>query len=457
MNRAFLAALFSGCLILTSGCSGLIQQSQGEDPSKKEQKTSESNSDEEKESFANLEIPSQLEDLRIREGAGKYGGKQYDLNNIRPALDKLPKDLSSEELFQRLLKLMAEDYRPSVHFFENYDPSIIDIEDGPGEIRNLQVPKEEEVNIVVLLDSSGSMAAKVKGGKKMDLAKESVRDFVSNMPQGANVSLQVYGHKGSNSKKDKKISCESTEEIYPLGEYKEKAFKKALKPVKPAGWTPLAASMEKAKQTLESHQGDHVQNIIYVVSDGVETCDGDPVQAAENLHESNIKAVVNMIGFDVDDEGQKALKNVADAGGGSYKTVDSEVGLAEYFEAEYSRLYDEWGEWASDHYDKAQVIGSNKYDELQSRGSDLYHLAQMESKHLYDAVNYLKEERDYEYNVISDVKSSIYDRKKAIQGYTSDSRRSLQEEVSDNRREIQDQVTNKRRSKQDEILDQKNN
>lgn len=56
------------------------------------------------------------------------------------------------------------------------------------------------------------------------------------------------------------------------------------------------------------------QNIIYVVSDGIETCDGDSAKEAKELHDSNIKAVVNIIGFDVDSAGQKQLLSVAEAG-----------------------------------------------------------------------------------------------------------------------------------------------
>ncbi|UTI44515.1 hypothetical protein NKG37_05715 [Niallia sp. RD1] len=64
-----------------------------------------------------------------------------------------------------------------------------------------------------------------------------------------------------------------------------------------------------------------------MVSDGVETCDGDPVTAAKQLQNQSIKAKVNIIGFDVDNEGQKQLKQVADSGGGEYVTVNDPADL----------------------------------------------------------------------------------------------------------------------------------
>jgi len=48
---------------------------------------------------------------------------------------------------------------------------------------------------------------------------------------------------------------------------------------------------------LESKGAENAKNVVYVVSDGIETCGGDPVKAAEELHTSNIKAVVNISGL----------------------------------------------------------------------------------------------------------------------------------------------------------------
>jgi Ca-activated chloride channel homolog len=81
---------------------------------------------------------------------------------------------------------------------------------------------------------------------------------------------------------------------------------------------PLAASIAAAEKDLQGKEGN---NVVYIVSDGIETCDGNPVEAAKKLHESNIKAEVNIIGFDVDNKGQQQLKAVAEAGGGEFQSV----------------------------------------------------------------------------------------------------------------------------------------
>ncbi|SMO94476.1 vWA domain-containing protein [Melghirimyces algeriensis] len=443
--------LLSILLIFHSGCSLLNPSAE---TGKKETSSKKADSEKKETSVQLDKLPSELEDLKhLREGPGRYGADKYDLNKIRPALNKIPKNISADQLYERLLKLVAEDYRTMIHSMETFDTSIIDVAEGPEGIRKLKVPDSQEVNIMILLDSSGSMADKVKGGVKMDLAKKAVKNFSSNMPQGANVSLLVYGHKGSNAKADKETSCASMEEVYPLGPYKTKTFQNSLDRFHPTGWTPLAGAMKEAKEKLSSHVGSNVQNIVYVVSDGVETCDGDPVKAAEELNESNMEAVVNIIGFDVDNDGQKALQEVADAGGGNYQTVGSKVDLKEYFEGEYDRLYDQWGDWASDHYDKAKYVASVKYDRLDQMKSDLYRQAEEEKHYLYDATEYLEEERDFDYDLISDVQSQIFDRRDTIQSYSIDRRDELQDEVIDKRDSIQEQVMNKRDSEQDVLSD----
>ncbi|MCS1352676.1 VWA domain-containing protein [Mechercharimyces sp. CAU 1602] len=450
MNRRVVLLVLVFILILSSGCSTLFQttgkQSEQENVNSSEKKSDSASSH--SETPPQIKVPTRLEDIELLAGPGSHSD-QYDLNKVRVELDQWSKDLSSAQLYSKLLRLVGEDYRRSFHFFQNYDTSVTELDASPDSMKKIKVPAGQQVNVVILLDSSGSMAEKVEGGKKMDLAKKAVHNFISNMPQGANVSLQLYGHKGSNNEADKKVSCAGVEEVYPLGEYQEDSFQTALDKAKPTGYTPLAGSMESAKNTLSSHLGGaNVQNIIYVVSDGVETCDGDPVKIAEELNQSGIQAVVNILGFDVDDKGQQALQKVADAGGGEYQTVDTDVEMKEYFEGQFRLLYDKWEKWADDQYNKAEYYASIKLDEVEQEADALLELINKEHYQLMNAAEYLEEERDFDYNVISSTKSKLYDRESQIKGWTYDARDYVQSEVRENRDEIQDYVRNQRDSEQ---------
>jgi Ca-activated chloride channel family protein len=57
---------------------------------------------------------------------------------------------------------------------------------------------------------------------------------------------------------------------------------------------------------------------IILVSDGRETCEGDPCALVKELKESGIKFVMHVIGLDVTGEDRKQLQCIAEAGAGTY-------------------------------------------------------------------------------------------------------------------------------------------
>ena len=103
----------------------------------------------------------------------------------------------------------------------------------------------------------------------------------------------------------------------------------------------------RCQKDLPRHAGEGVQNIVYVVSDGEETCGGDPVKEAKELHNSDMKAIINVIGFDVSNAEQRALKEVAREGGGSYKSASSAKELEDQLQKERRQLMNELNEWTS--------------------------------------------------------------------------------------------------------------
>lgn len=283
--------------------------------------------------------PTEPEEMVAR-GPGEHYEKVKDLEG--DALDKevskitkdFPRDMNSEDAYNRIIAGFAADHQPAFQELEDFDITFEEVAAYEKYKENGETEKKGPLNVVILLDASGSMAAEVSGTDKMTAAKEALKKFAGGLPEDANVMLRVYGHKGSNDDKDKKLSCESSEVMYPLGAYDAGAFQQSLSKFKPTGWTPLAASIEAAEKDLQGKEGN---NVVYIVSDGIETCDGNPVEAAKKLHESNIQAEVNIIGFDVDHEGQQQLKAVAEAGGGEFQSVSTQKELFDGVESNWSK------------------------------------------------------------------------------------------------------------------------
>ncbi|MBT2638878.1 DUF1194 domain-containing protein [Bacillus sp. ISL-39] len=128
--------------------------------------------------------------------------------------------------------------------------------------------------------------------------------------------------------------------------YDKGSLSQALSKFKPAGWTPLAQAITEAQKDLSQYKGDGNKNILYIVSDGIETCGGNPVAAAKSLKESGIAPVVNIIGIDLAGKDQQQLQEIAKAAGGSYANVKSQQQLRdEFFKTVEESL--KWLNWSN--------------------------------------------------------------------------------------------------------------
>ncbi|MBY0124369.1 VWA domain-containing protein [Bacillus sp. S/N-304-OC-R1] len=318
--------------------------------------------------LAELPEPTLTETEFIHASKGIYAGKKYEnlseeekskiLNIFKelPALGETPSDQEIELYWRKALSLFHEDY-PSPE--DVLDKVAIEALGNPNFDDEENIFKEQ-LNVQILLDSSGSMGKIIDGKTMMNIAKDSIKEFAASLPEGANIALRVYGHKGSGSNQDKEISCKSNELVYELGTYDADVLKNSLNQIKPAGWTPLAKAIEEAKKDLSSYKSDNNTNIIYIVSDGVETCGGDPVTEAKKLAESDIQPIVNVIGFDLDAEGQQQLKDVAAASKGIYSDARNGQELKKELQRAET-MARKWEEWKTDAINN---VNSNKYDQF---------------------------------------------------------------------------------------------
>ncbi|MDG2534358.1 VWA domain-containing protein [Sphingomonas sp. HITSZ_GF] len=182
-------------------------------------------------------------------------------------------------------------------------------------------PSIAPVRVVVAIDGSGSMAGRIGGQTKLDLAREAATRFVDGLPASVEAALLVFGQQGDNSEAGKARSCAAVDLIAPLSTDRA-ALGAAVSRVKAVGWTPLAAGLAKAEALLAGSSTEGEQ-VIYIVSDGEETCGGDPVAAARRINSGRTRAVINIIGFGLPSSEAAALKSVSDAGGGSFVNVSS--------------------------------------------------------------------------------------------------------------------------------------
>jgi len=168
--------------------------------------------------------------------------------------------------------------------------------------------KNQEGNMMFILDASGSMWGQVEGKAKITIAKEVLVGLIENLPEGLNVGLVAYGHR-------RKGDCKDVEELVPLGALDKQNLIKKIKALSPKGKTPITLSVKKTAEKLKTLEDE---TTVILVSDGKETCEGDPCALVKELRESGVRFVMHVIGFDVTAEERKQLECIAGAGGGTY-------------------------------------------------------------------------------------------------------------------------------------------
>lgn len=168
-------------------------------------------------------------------------------------------------------------------------------------------------DILFIFDASGSMWGQVKGKNKISIAKEVLSDLVQGLKANPNVGLVAYGHR-------KKGDCKDVEELAPLAPLNKEKIISLIKDINPKGKTPITLSVKMSADLVKDRKKE---TTIILISDGIETCGGDPCELVKELKKAGIKFVMHVIGFDVQKEAADQLACMAKAGGGEYFSADN--------------------------------------------------------------------------------------------------------------------------------------
>lgn len=171
--------------------------------------------------------------------------------------------------------------------------------------------------VLFVVDASGSMQKQMPSGKtKWQEAVLAFQKSFKDLPKGTKGGLRVFGHRENQIDKDK--SCLDSELVHSLAQINASTKNPAeyLNSLSPKGYTPLSFSLEKAKEDFDLSIEE--PKAIIVLSDGEETCGGDPAAVAKKLHEAGIQLKIFTIGFDVDERTKAQLQAIAQNGGGKY-------------------------------------------------------------------------------------------------------------------------------------------
>lgn len=175
-----------------------------------------------------------------------------------------------------------------------------------------------ERNVEIVLDASNSMWGRMQDLTKLDVAQQALHQLVSSLPPDLRIGLRAYGH----GHRHELRQCEDSELLVPLRPGSREAIRKAIAGLEPRGQTPLAHSLEQVARDFDGLRGERA---VVLVTDGLESCGGDPVAAASRLQKDGALPV-HVIGFGLAgeaDEDAASLRAIAKASGGRFLSARS--------------------------------------------------------------------------------------------------------------------------------------
>lgn len=144
------------------------------------------------------------------------------------------------------------------------------------------VPKT--TRILFILDASGSMLEQWEGKNRMNVAKDVLSKLVDSLQFQKNLELglRVYGHQY----KKKYNNCTDTKLEVAFKPNNHQTIKQKLKDIKPQGTTLISYSLEQSGKDFPVDA--NARNIIILITDGIESCGGDPCKLAHALSTKHI-------------------------------------------------------------------------------------------------------------------------------------------------------------------------
>jgi hypothetical protein len=186
--------------------------------------------------------------------------------------------------------------------------------DGDGDV-------SQAAAVELILDASGSMLQKLDGRRRIDIARDAIAGLIQrDLAPGTPTALRVFGHRQADA-------CD-TELLLPLAPLDRVMASATVRGIeaKNLAKTPIADSLAAVASDLAGHRG---AAIVILVTDGEETCDGDPAAEIGKLRQLGFEVTLNIVGFAIDEYAlQREFQRWAALAGGAYLEATDAASLA---------------------------------------------------------------------------------------------------------------------------------
>lgn len=168
-------------------------------------------------------------------------------------------------------------------------------------------PVVKATRILFVFDASRSMSSRLQDATRMDGAKNLFYRFIDSLGKNRNIqfALRMYGHTVKYPPGD----CRDSKLVVPFGASNLELIKQKVTEAKPTGITPIEHSLTEAANDFKDNK---TNNIVILITDGIEECGGDPCLARQKLLQKGIVFRPFIIGIGLTPEQIKTFECVGD-------------------------------------------------------------------------------------------------------------------------------------------------
>lgn len=176
----------------------------------------------------------------------------------------------------------------------------------------LMVPVTAAERAIIVLDGSGSMWAQIDGEARITIARDTLSEVLSTMPDDLELGLMTYGHR-------EKGNCGDIEMLVAPAAGTAGAINTAAAKINPKGMTPLSDAVRLAAEELRYTED---KATVILITDGLETCEVDVCALGMELENQGIDFTAHVLGFGLSDEEGRQVACLAENTGGKYLSAE---------------------------------------------------------------------------------------------------------------------------------------
>jgi Ca-activated chloride channel family protein len=177
-------------------------------------------------------------------------------------------------------------------------------------------------NILFVFDGSQSMYGLWGNESKIKVATRLLNELVDSLKNNEQLTLalRVYGHQ--DPVRSGSRNCQDTKLEVPFSKDNHNQIKSRLSSIRPRGTTLIAYSLQQAAGDFPDCK--NCRNVIILITDGIEECDGDPCAVSLALQRKGVILKPFVIGLGLDVEIKNAFECV-----GNFFDAQDENGFRE--------------------------------------------------------------------------------------------------------------------------------